>query len=238
MRAAGRTEKPQGSRSPLGVFSVPPRAFQPSGPPLRKRSRIRTEIRTCPSEPHRPKPVRRGDCPEHPEVLSSRPCLSPDRLPGSTPAASSFPSTSLPSFPVRFTPEFPRSCPHRISSLQFSQCGTPRGAPQASTPIGFRDTQFVFASGPEGELLHLFDRFPDIRDLCLGVHLKVFRQHRPDSTFEFHRIEDSLVHVAEPQRHWHSGTLSGPKAGYLTPHHGHTPSWPSSYTEMTILPLA
>jgi hypothetical protein len=86
-------EKPQGSRSPLGVFPAFPRALQPSGP------LIRTEVRTCPSEPHRPRPMRWDRSPEHPEVFSSEPDPSPSRLPGLKPAVSGFPSTPLPGFP-------------------------------------------------------------------------------------------------------------------------------------------
>ena len=93
-------EKPQGSRSPLGVFSAFRQVLQPSGPLLRKRSVMRTEIRTCPSDPHRRKPMRWSRNSEHPEVLSSEPNPSPGRLPGLKPAAPGFPWTPLPGLPV------------------------------------------------------------------------------------------------------------------------------------------
>ncbi len=68
-------EKPQGSRSPLGVFSAFPQVLRPSGPLPRKRGVMRIETRTWPFEPHRPKPMRWSRSPEHPEVPSSEPVL-------------------------------------------------------------------------------------------------------------------------------------------------------------------
>jgi hypothetical protein len=55
---------------------------------------------TCPSDPHRPRPMRWSRSPERPEALSSGPNPSPGRLPGLKPAVPGFPWNPLPGFPV------------------------------------------------------------------------------------------------------------------------------------------
>ncbi len=124
-----RREKPQGSRSPLGVFPASPRVFQPLVQPLRKRSvGYEPKLTAFPGD-RRPRSLRRGF---HP----------------GPPCSGSFGRIRFRTLIGFYTnpPQVSLRRPHRVAPLRKTNNATTRSPAQAKSLVRFRELFLLFAT--------------------------------------------------------------------------------------------